>query len=289
MKGGVQRRTFLKLAAAGSAAGLASWSGCAARWGWPGDAVTHFFDADERAAMEALAEAIVPEDQTVGAAGAHAVEYIDRFLSCFETPVPTLYRGGPFSGRAPYPDPQTGEPTDRYPENRFLEFLPPTRMQELAFKILLYGSDSVPGGNQNAPVVPATPGLRALYRTGLAQLREAEGTLDFPTLEPAARLAAFDATSREFQQAVATHLAEGLFCAPEYGGNAEAVVWRDYHYDGDSQPLGHTLFDRKTQTLRDRPDEPNQTLDPRRPGVALEPSVEPFVEGLITALGGRRF
>ena len=287
------RRTFLKLvAASGATASLWAWPGCKRRRVGPEASVPRFLAPDERAALEAVAEAILPEDQSVGARGANAVEYIDRFLAAFEASPPALFRGGPFSGRAPWPDPETGEPTNRHPPNDFLGHLPPTRTQELAFRILLYGSDSVPNGNINAPLVPSSPGLRAVYRQGVARLREVAAARDggeLASLDPEARLAAFDETPRAFQEALLTHLAEGMFCAPEYGGNRDGVVWRDHHYDGDSQPLGHTLFDSQTQTPRDRPDQPNQSLDPRRPNDGLEPGVEQTIEALVTAAGGRRF
>jgi len=288
------RRTFLKLvAASGAAAALPALPGCVTRARAPGLApgAAHFFLPGERATAEALAEAILPEGETVGALGANAVEYIDRFLAAFESPVPAIFRGGPFSGRAPWPDPVTGAPGERWPENGFLEILPPTRLQELSFRILLYGSGSVPGGDRNAPIVPSWPGLRALYRAGIADLEAAAGgrARDFSALDFAARLAIFDAGAADFQEAFLTHLAEGMFGPPEYGGNPGGIAWRDYHYDGDSQPLGHTLFDRRTQTLTDRPDQPSLSPDPALPSGDLDPGVQALLASLVDALGGRRF
>jgi len=54
-------------------------------------------------------------------------------------------------------------------------------------------------------------------------------------------------------------------------------------------PLGHTLFDRTTQTLRDRPDQPNQTADPNRPAGPFPPDIESFLTAITAAQGGRRF
>jgi hypothetical protein len=289
--GGLPRRAFLKLVAAGgAAAALPALPACVATGGRvapPGEA--HFFDARERATAEALAEAVLPEGETVGALGANAVEYVDRFLAAFENPVPAIYRGGPFSGRTPHPDPETGAPSLRFPENGFLEVLPPTRLQELSFRILLHGSGSVPGGDRNAPIVPSWPGLRAIYREGLAALDVAAGSSGLRALGFEARLAAFDASPQAFQEAFLNHLAEGMFGPPEYGGNPGGIAWRDYHYDGDSQPLGHTLFDRRTQTLYDRPDQPMQVRDPRLPEGDLPPEIERMLEAILVPLGGRRF
>jgi hypothetical protein len=282
------RRTFLKLVAAGGAA--ASFPGCRGTGLLMGEGQARFLRAHERETLEALAAAIVPEDETVGALGANAVEYIDLFLAAFENAVPTIYRGGPFSSRAPYPDPETGQPSHLYPPNAFRELLPLTRLQDAAFRILLYGSDSVPGGDINDPLVPRWPGLRTIYREGLANLQAsaAETPGGFASLPPQARLDAFDATTDDFRSAVLAHLAEGMFCVPEYGGNPGGVAWRDYLYDGDSQPLGYTLYDRKNQTLRDRADRPNQTLDPRLPGDGFSPEVVETLTALVNAVGGRR-
>ncbi len=292
-RSGLSRRAFLEwIALSGAATALPSLAGCAARIPLAGISEAHFFSAPERSAAEALAEAILPEAGTVGALGSGAVEYIDRFLATFDNPVPTLYRGGPFSGRTPYPDPKTGAPSDRFPENDFLELLPPTRLQQLSFRILLYGSESIPGASAASPAHAPSPGLRATFRAGLAALERsaaASGAPSFAALDPGARLAAFDAGEAPFQEAFLTHLAEGMFCAPEYGGNRGGIAWRDYHYDGDSQPLGHTLYDRRTQTLYDRADQPMQTLDPALPNDGLGPETLTIVDALVRAVGGQRF
>ncbi len=281
------RRTFIKLVAAGGAA--VSLPGCGARLGSGEPA--WFFTRTERRTLEALAGTLVPEDVTVGAIGAHAVEYIDRFLAAFDNPTPSIYRGGPFSGRAPYPDPETGGPTDRYPRNAFSDLLPLSRLQEASFRILLHGSEAVPGATLNVPAVPAWPGLRTLYRQGLGALRAAarDRVGGFEALDADERLAAFDAGDPAFRSAVLTHLAEGMFCAPEYGGNPGGIAWRDYHYDGDSQPLGYSLYDRRTHTLRDRVDRPNQSRDPDLPGDGLDPGVVEQLTAMMQAVGGKRF
>ena len=116
-----------------------------------------------------------------------------------------------------------------------------------------------------------------------------QGADGFGGLTPEQRIAAFGRTPRAFQDAVLANLCEGMFCAPEYGGNRDGVAWRDFHYDGDSQPLGHTLYDATSGTLRDRPDQPNQTLDPNLPNAGLEPVVERFVDTITRAQGGTRF
>jgi hypothetical protein len=270
----IGRRAFLRLlGASGAAVGLGGLAGCRTPAPAPGPSVPHFLSAAERRTLEALASALIPEDETVGALEAGAVEYVDRFLAAFDAPVPDLYRGGPFSDRNPYPDPRTGRPGNGRPDNAFLEVLPPTRLQVQAFRQLLDGPK----------------GLRALYREGLAALEAAPADAEFAALDADARLAAFDAAPRAFQEAVLSHLAEGMFCPPEYGGNRGAVAWRDYHYGGDSQPLGYTLWDREHERLHDRPDRPNQSLDPALPNQGFEPAVLQLLEAMVGAQGGRRY
>jgi hypothetical protein len=142
-----------------------------------------------------------------------------------------------------------------------------------------------------ASLLPAA-GLRALYREGIAGLERAAraaGGADFAALAPDARLTAFDAAPAEFREAVLAHLAEGMFCPPEYGGNRGGVAWRDYHYGGDSQPLGYTLWDREHERLYDREDRPNQMLDPALPNAGFEPDIVQVIEAMVTAQGGKRY
>jgi hypothetical protein len=289
----IGRRSFLWLLGAGGAAfGLGGLWGCRTPAGSGGASeIARFFSGAERRTLEALAAALIPEDETVGALGAGAVEYVDRFLAAFDAPVPDLFRGGPFSDRNPYPDARSGAAGGRRPANAFLEVIPPTRLQELAFRALLEGPGAAPGAILTASLLPAG-GLRGLYRQGLAGLESAAragGAADFAALDDAARLALFDAAPRDFQDAVLSHLAEGMFCAPEYGGNRAGVAWRDYHYGGDSQPLGHTLWDAEHARLVDRPDSPNQTVDPALPNSGFEPEVLALLEAMVGAQGGKRY
>jgi hypothetical protein len=289
----IGRRTFLwLLGASGAAVGLGGLAGCRTPGKPQGSSPAgRFFSTGERRTLDALAEALVPEDATVGARGAGAVDYVERLLAAFDAPVPDLYRGGPFSDRNPIPDPHTGQPGSRRPSNGFLEVVPPTRLQTLAFRALLDGPQSLAGVPVTAELLPPQ-GLRALYREGLAALDAAArgaGEADFAALDPAARLAAFEATGSAFQEAVLSHLAEGMFCPPEYGGNRDAVAWRDYHYGGDSQPLGYTLWDRAHGRLYDRADRPNQTADPALPGGSFEPAVLQMLEQMVVAQGGKRY
>ncbi|MDG2303731.1 MAG: gluconate 2-dehydrogenase subunit 3 family protein [Candidatus Binatia bacterium] len=285
------RRRFLELASATGAAASFPWvSGCS-------DAdlsqsAARFFTDDERRVVRAMAGAIVPEDDlSVGAVVTDAVEFIDRWLAAFENDPPGIYRSGPFSGRTPFPDPATGLPGREYPANDFLEVLPLTRMQDLAFRIELYGSGAVPGGDINAPLVPSTPGRRADYRATVAAWRDAASSLgvdSFEAVDDEQKLGVFAETDPGFRSAFLHDVAQGMFSAPEYGGNRDGLGWRDYDYDGDSQPLGYTLFGPDGEPF-DHPDRPNQTADPARPARAFSPEVESFIEAITIGQGGRRF
>lgn len=251
-----------------------------------------FFTGDQRATLETLAGTLIPEDATVGAVQSGAVEYIDRYLAAFNLPVPDIFRGGPFSGREPYPDAITGAASDSFPENNFRQVLPMSRMLELAFRKAFFGSEAIANGTINTPYVENWPGMHVLYEQALQLLDEAvqaAGAASFTELDEEQQLQAFDTTDPRFRTLFMEHLAEGMFSAPEYGGNRDLVVWRDYYYDGDSQPLGHTLYDSVTQTLYDRADAPNQTIDDDAFENPMSDAVLQFVNAITLGQGGKRF
>ncbi|MEZ5503247.1 MAG: gluconate 2-dehydrogenase subunit 3 family protein [Halioglobus sp.] len=293
----LRRRTILKwMSATGVVIALPAYQGCSdgsdsippETAGEP----AHFLQARQRATLEALANTIIPEDATVGAANSGAVEYIDRYLAAFSADLPDIFRGGPFSGREPFPDPVTGAASDHFPDNRFTQVLPLSRMQELAFRLEFFGSAAIENGLINSPVVASWPGIQSLYQQALVVLDQAAtdaGVEDFSRLSEAQQLAAFEQTDERFRERFLTHLAEGMFCAPEYGGNNNAVVWRDYYYDGDSQPLGHTLYDSVSQNLYDRADAPNQTIDEDAFNDPMSDSVLQFINAITLGQGGTRF
>jgi len=291
------RRRFLQVAAAGGVAATLPWiDGCAdddssglgpAPTPTPLPEPERFFTADERAITERLASALLPEgDGVAGAATADAVEYIDRYLASFDNAEPAIFRAGPYSGRWPFPEPESGEPGDVYPHNDFADVLPLTRMQELAFRVELDGSAAVANGDINAPLVATYPGLRAIYRDALAALPLTAD--EIAALDDTAVLALFAQMPEAFVSAFLHHVGEGMFCAPEYGGNAGGRGWTDYQYDGDSQPLGHTLFD-ADGVARDRADQPNQSEDPARPAIAFAPEVDDFLTSITRIQGGTKF
>src|SRR5205814_19999 len=63
-------------------------------------------------------------------------------------------------------------------------------------------------------------------------------------------------------QAIVEHTLEGMFSAPEYGGNEQYRGWKLARWDGDSSPLGHAFYDESFGDYRDRADQPTAQASP---------------------------
>ena len=178
-------------------------------------AVPLFFSEDEYAVVAAACARLIPTDEDPGATEAGVVDYIDGLLGAFAVDPPRIWAGGPFSGR------HGGDPG-------FARFVALTPLDELAWRTRIEGSLGMPEREFNGPVV----GLQQRYRDGIAVL----GT-DFATLaadEQDERLRADGA----FTELLYGHACEGMYCAPEYGGNRDLVGWRYIGFEGDVQPRG---------------------------------------------------
>jgi len=94
----------------------------------------------------------------------------------------------------------------------------------------LEGSQGMPEREFNGAVV----GLQERYRDGLAAL----GT-DFTEVdgrEQRRRLRDDEA----FSELLWEHCCQGMYGAPEYGGNRDTVGWDYIDYEGDVQPRGYS-------------------------------------------------
>jgi hypothetical protein len=175
-----------------------------------------FFTDDEYRIVDAACELLIPTDADPGAREARVVDYIDGLLGAFTFDPPRIWAGGPFSGR------HGGEPA-------FHRFLPLTQLDELAWRTRIEGSLGRPEREFNGPVV----GLQERYRAGIAALgpdfAAADGDEQRERLQ---REAGFTSLLYE-------HACEGMYGAPEYGGNRDLVGWRYIGYEGDVQPAGH--------------------------------------------------
>jgi hypothetical protein len=165
------------------------------------------------------------------------------------------------------------------PVNSFRESVGPSRLQDLYWRAEILGSaaaglpshlDAQQGGQR--------VGLRDVYRSALAKVDEvAQATfgLAFVDLTPAQQDEIFVAIDKpevfppdplreghSFVDLLIQHTLEGCFAAPEYGGNANTDGWRMIGLEGDSQPLGYSLFSRLTQSYNERPDHPMSTANP---------------------------
>jgi hypothetical protein len=120
-------------------------------------------------------------------------------------------------------------------------------------------------------------GLRDIYREGLAIVDDvavAELGAAFVALGPDdqdAVLAALDGPGvfppdpvrkAKFLDHVIRHTIEGCLSAPEYGGNQDGAGWRMVGLEGDSQPLGYSIYVAPTDSLAERPDHPLSTANP---------------------------
>ena len=204
-----------------------------------------------------------------------------------------LFADGPFSDRNPFPDPATGTPSARHPDNAFRDATPLTRLQRLAWTARLLGADAVPELSDNplARTLSDT-NLRQRYREGVALVADLSaqdfGTpFDELTAEQQDTVVAkLRRQSRGFYDLLVDHTIEGLLCAPEYGGNRDLVGWQLVGFDGDSQPLGYTIFDETIGDYRERPDKPNSTIDPSDACAGFSESMTRFLRVVLVQLAG---
>ncbi len=271
----LSRRQFLGAAAALAALAAATHARVAGAAFWPR---TRFFTDAELATLEALCDRIIPPDQDPGGRDLGAAAYIERLLTSFDRGGAGLYPRGPYSGRFPFPDPWLGAPSARYPQNGFVLSMRPSRLQELYWRAELHGSAAAGlppelETPQGGPLV----GLRDIYKQGLADVdRVSVSTAGLPFRQlPAAQqdvvLKKLDSPGvlptdvrrgGTFVDRVIQHTLEGCFSAPEYGGNRGARGWRMIGLEGDSQPLGHSMFSLRDDRYHERPDQPMSTPNP---------------------------
>jgi len=237
-----------------------------------------FFTRPEMATLTALCDRILPADDQPGAVALDAPAYIERLLTAFDgRSVPRIFAGGPFSKRNPFPNPKTGTPSRRRPQNAFKRFVRPTRIQELRWRAELFGSAQVDGADFNDAALGPLVGLRDLYRTGLQKVDEVAmmtehkpyaalaveaqdrvlALLDRGAFAPHARRG-----GRTFVDILVQHTLEGCFSVPEYGGNRRGRGWAMIGLEGDSQPLGYSIFSRRDGRYHERADHPMTTANP---------------------------
>src|SRR5262245_41057628 len=256
-----------------------------------------FFTAHERATLAAYVDRIIPPDHDPGAKAFGVPRYIEELLTALDGSTPRIFAGGPYSGRTPFPDNNRGVPGKRRPKDSFRHFLPLTRLQALAWRAELFGSAGVPEiaalDAQNPPGTPLI-GLRDVYRTSLQMIDEvatqAHGKA-FVRLSTAdqddvfTKMEGFTPDPRRdtFNNLVITHTLEGCFGAPEYGGNVGRRGWKMLGLEGDSQPLGYSIFDRSTDAYKERathrmttinPDEKNGPKPLTADGTKIQQSIE---------------
>ncbi len=239
-----------------------------------------FFTKPERATLEALCDRIIPPDAGgPGAKGMGAAQYVENLLTALDGKKARLYAGGPFSGRNPLPDNKRGVVSKRRPKDAFKKFIPPTRLQELYWRGELFGTAGVPElAALDAQFGGPKKGLRDVYRDGLARVDEIAqmtkgGT--FASLSTADQdavmamlddMGAFQPDARRggdtFFNTVVRQTIEGCFSVPEYGGNVKTQGWALVGLEGDSQPLGYSIFSAPTGGYVERPDHPMSTANP---------------------------
>jgi hypothetical protein len=175
-----------------------------------------FLTEHEHAVVAACADQLLPPyGDFVGGAAAGVADYVDLTLGAFRFDPPRIWAGGPYSGR------YGGAAS-------FTEFLPLSRLEELAWRTRIEGSRGIAEREWNGPV----RGWQEIYREGIAALGAR-----FLELDDDERFAALDAVP-ELKSLLFEHACEACYGAPEYGGNRDLTGWRSIGYAGDVQPRG---------------------------------------------------
>jgi len=216
-----------------------------------------FFTPIERAALAALADAVLPKDDAPGGSDLGTVPYVEQMLT-----VSTFFAGGPFSGRQPYAD-------GSRPPNDFANFLELDRVQTLAAKKRIAD-------------------LQKQLKDGLAAaIASAPGPID--KLSQADIVEWFRDQSAGFRALLVELVSQAAFAAPEYGGNVGLAGWKLANYEGDSQPLGYSIWDDAKKMYRERPEAPMSTANPGPDPAPLDADVRMILDRVTAALGGKKF
>ncbi|HUJ63098.1 MAG TPA: gluconate 2-dehydrogenase subunit 3 family protein [Kofleriaceae bacterium] len=293
----ITRRRFVKLVGGAAALATVPLPGCL------GDDQKLprgvFFDEHQWATIDLATDLIVPSaPDHMGARDALAVRYIDQLLSAFEQfpSPPKVFGGGPYSGRQPFPD-GAGNPGDPVGDDNFREFVPLSRVKAIAWQMRVYGSAATTGGTFNDALLGPTLGYQDLYTEGIFQLDQLAAQLEphappFRLVSADNRRLALDMVAQSypgFYQALLEHTLEGMFGAPEYGGNAKLVGWTLTQFDGDSAPLGHAFYDTATGAYIDRADQPTASPSPGAVSEDFDDDILQLLEVAALGSGGMRF
>lgn len=180
-----------------------------------------FLTEPERVTIAAAAERLIPAtDGHPGADALAVVDYIDGLLDAFAVDPPRIWAGGPFSGRA------GGEAS-------FARFLPLSRLEALAWRTRIEGSQGIAERERMGPVV----GWQTQYRNAVVALGA-----DFVAVDAEEQDRRLEA-DEEFRQLLYEHAVEGAYSAPEYLGNRDATGWIAIGFPGDVQPRGYTAVE----------------------------------------------
>jgi hypothetical protein len=249
---------------------------------------TGFFTDAERAALAALANAVLPPDDKPGGADLGSVAFIENFLTSFDnasaTVAPAIYGSGPFSGRAPYANPD-GTPSTNFPPESFSTFLFLDKMKDAGWRIQIFGSSAFPQGAPNDALLGPVIGFRDQVKSGLADAingATANGFGDLATLDAADLAAYFNTVEIDFRNLIIDLVSQACFCPPEYGGNLNLAGWEMCHFEGDQLPLGYSVWSTSQNAYVERADAPMSTAGGPDPE-PLSDDVVSFIDELIGA------
>lgn len=211
-----------------------------------------FFDEHQAAVVtEATARLIPgPDDDPAeaghpGAREAGVVHYIDLLLSAFDDDPPHIYATGPWSSRGGGEDEMDG-------------WIPLAPWQDQMWRTRIGA-------------------LQDRYRAGIAELDSLAGG-DFTSAGKDRQdeiLIGIGGAADGFRRILFEHAVEGMYAAPEYGGNRGLVGWTGIDYAGDQAPKGYP------------PDALVGVVeDPAPPGVALPFPPDMATAGTADPLGG---
>ena len=272
------RREFLQWLGAGGAL-LVLPPGCGSSGG--------FFSDGERRTLAALADAVLPPDDTPGGGGLGAVEYIERLLTAFDLKVPPIFLGGPYSGRAPYPDDHGGA-SAQFPPPAFAP-IALDRVAERAWRLRLYGSSGVDGGGPNDAVLGPVDGLRDTIKNAIAQAEAAAAPMRVEALDADALAALFAGLDQDFRDVLLDLVPQAAFGAPEYGGNPGRAGWQLTYFEGDRCRSATASSTPRPGSIVERPEAPVTTPNPGADPQPLDDDTRAYLTQLVTLLGGKEF